>query len=131
MRRNIVGLLLLCIATVGWTAEYKIFWRCSDKHLEALDFHSSNDKKVNLFLNYFNQNSQELHSSPISLKSFAELPPNLNQDSFLMLSDGNYIFMNCVGRVTLLPHDIQGKVVFDASKNAYSCPFVPKDCSGA
>ncbi|KTD11271.1 hypothetical protein [Legionella jamestowniensis] len=130
MKTYIIVLILTCFTAVGWTAEYKVFWRCGDKHLEALDPHINNDQKVNLFLNYFNEGTNKLLSSPINLKSLVQLPGEFNSSNFLALSKGQQIFMNCIGQVTLRPHDIQGKVVFDVLRNSYGCPFIPKRCSG-
>ncbi|ASQ45574.1 hypothetical protein [Legionella clemsonensis] len=130
MRIYIIALLLSCITAMGWSAEYKVFWRCGDNHLEALDPHTNNDRKVNLFLNYFNEGTKELVSAPINLKSLTQLPADFNHQNFLALSEGNQVFMNCIGQVILRPHDMQGTVVFDVLRNAYSCPFIPKSCNG-
>ncbi len=116
-------------ATFGWSVDFKVFWRCSDTHLEAIDVYQSNDKQANLFLNYIDQAKRALFSSPINVKSLAELPSNFDEQTFLMLGNEDHIFVNCVGQVNLNPHDLQGKVVFDVHRNAFNCPLIPKGCS--
>lgn len=122
-------ILLMLITSMSWSMDYKAFWRCRDNHLEALDVYLSNDKKANLRLSYIDQDKKEVLSSPINLKSLIDLPPSMGQKNFLILSDENHIFLNCVGQVDIDPHDLLGKIVFDVQRNAFKCPLIPKDCA--
>ncbi|WED43970.1 hypothetical protein [Legionella cardiaca] len=129
MKNGILASSLLLFTVTGWAVDYKVFWRCSDNHLEAMDVYEKNDKKSHILLNYIKEeNNKEVLSSPISVKSLVDLPSNFNHDNFLMLGNDSHVFMNCVGQVNINPHDIHGKVVFDVRKNAHGCPLIPKDC---
>jgi hypothetical protein len=121
----LTGLLL---SSIGYTMEYKVFWRCQEGRFEALDLHPYNDKKVDLFLTYIEGKKKELTYSPISVKSLVELPAYFNSANFLMLSNGKRVFMNCVGQVILTAHHHEGRVIFDVRRHAYQCPLIPKGC---
>ncbi|KTD23362.1 Uncharacterised protein [Legionella lansingensis] len=128
MNTWIAGLIMLFFSALSYGADYKVFWRCQDDHLEAFDVYEMNDKKIDLFLNYVEDGKKEFISSPINLKSVVDLPTSFNQEDFLMLGDNKRVFMNCVGQVVLSPHYPQAKVIFDVRRNAHSCPFIPSDC---
>ncbi|MDI9819477.1 MULTISPECIES: hypothetical protein [unclassified Legionella] len=130
MRKSALVLVLLFLSIVSYADKYKVFWRCADGHLEAIEPHENNaDKEIQLVLNYMPKSGKEFSFSPIDSKSLADLPAWLNHEDFLMLGSKNRLYMVCVGQVVLSPHYPQGKVVFDARRNAYGCPLIPEGCS--
>ncbi|WP_019217241.1 hypothetical protein [Legionella tunisiensis] len=130
MRSYIAALIIIFATPSLYAEEYKVYWRCSDKHLEALEaqgvFH---EKPIDLYVHYPLQSGSLFQASPINVRSIVNLPLSFNHENFLILGDKTTLLLNCVGQIILSPHYPQGKLVFDVNRNAYSCPLIPKDCN--
>lgn len=129
MRSYIAALIIIFATPILYAEEYKVYWRCSDKHLEALEAQGVfNEKPIDLYVHYVSQGENLFQASPVSVKSVVNLPLSFNHENFLILGDKTKLLLNCVGQIILSPHYPQGKLVFDVNRNAYGCPLIPKDC---
>lgn len=118
---------LLCASVNAQSV--KVFWKCADKHLIALEHLATlNGKKIDLFLNYATTQQKGMHYSAIDEKSMANLPDAIDVGSYIMLGIKGQWFMNCVGQIAHKPHYKQHKLIFDVSTNAFGCPLIPKNC---
>lgn len=129
MRSYIAALIITFATSSLYAEEYKVYWRCSDKHLEALEARGVfNGSQIDLYVHYALQGENLFQASPVNVKSMVNLPLSFNHENFLILGDKTKLLLNCVGQIVLSPHYPQGKLVFDVNRNAYSCPLIPKDC---
>lgn len=121
--------LLGLFSTQLMAQEFKVFWRCADNHLEAVEPQSNyKGRAIDLYINYAKKNDA-LNYSAINKQSMVELPQDLQHGDYLMLGDKGEWLMNCVGQIVVSEHYPYPKVVFDVQKNAFSCPLIPADCA--
>ncbi|WP_133140703.1 hypothetical protein [Legionella genomosp. 1] len=129
--KRILVLTFALLSGITHAQEFKIFWRCADTHLEAIESQANlNGKLSDLYINYASPGNNSFNFSPVSKKSLVELPKEVVHGNYLMLGIKGEWLMNCVGQVVVSPNYHYPKVVFDAGKNAYGCPLIPKNCAG-
>jgi len=132
MKKLLAIVVLFMMTQVVQAQQVKVYWRCANKHLEVVDHQTTiKGQKIALYVNYQATNENGLNDSPISKTSMVELPNDVASDAYIMLGVKGQWFMNCVGQIVQSPHHPQPKLVFDVSKNAYSCPLIPKSCQAS
>ena len=130
--------LSLSFAKTTYEPHYYSSYRlCIDGHLEEISPYSFfHDKVHRLSINYFYPNDNPhrsvmtfLKASRISLKTRqVKFPSALPLNDYLILSDSQRWFLNCVGSVVFNPNEKTPKLIFDVTHNSYDCPLAPASC---
>lgn len=125
-----LGILICCLPLTIFAQSAKVYWRCADNHLLAMEPKViANGKSHNLYVNFSSEEIDSINYAKIGPRAMVELPGDIMPGSYFMLGGKGQWAMNCVGK--LHPHKgryHQNQLIFDVKRNAYGCPFIPKTC---
>ncbi|QRN04178.1 hypothetical protein GH742_10000 [Legionella sp. MW5194] len=129
MKIALSAIVLTVFSSWAYADDYKVYWRCLDGHLEAMEAHAKlNGEETPLYIHYQSTKQPAWQSTPISLRSLASLPVNTQNGDFVVLGNKKQWLLNCVGEVHHNPVYHHGNVIFSVTRNAYSCPLIPPEC---